>query len=228
MSHRALIEAAEELGISPAQVRRAIAEEQLGLLAADHRFGDALVGPDRYAVARVLRGGSEEVLDRVDAWMRRGRSLRRIRRSDDWAEYARRKDPVAAAQRAARTVSGQEQLARVRHLRVLVADAGAGRTLVGLVVDVSRSRTAAAAGGVTVAATGAATAGITAMAWLPWAWVGVPVAAAGGVGVMAARKGYVSDVDVELEAVLDVIASGSTPGSAFDELAARLLRSSKV
>jgi hypothetical protein len=150
-----------------------------------------------------------------------------VRRRDGWSEYARRRDPAAAVQRAARTVNGQERLAHVRRLQVLAADAGPGRTLVGLVVDVSASRAAAAAGGVTVAATGIVTAVATAWTWLPWAWLGVPVAAAGGVGVMAARKGYVADVDDELEAVLDLIASGSPPASALDGLASRLLRSSR-
>jgi hypothetical protein len=228
ISHRALIEAAEELGIDPDDVRRAIAEEQLGLLADRHRPGDVVLGPDRFVAARLVDGRPDQVLEQVDAWMRKGRSLRRTRRNDGWAEYARRTDPVGATQRALRTVQGTERLQRVRRLRVVVADAGADRSLVGLVVDVSRSRTAAAAGGVTVAATGVLTAATTAVSVLPWAWLGVPVAAAGGVGVMAARKGYVSDVDAELESVLDAIASGSSPGSVLDDVAARLRRSPRA
>jgi hypothetical protein len=226
ISERALIEAAQELGIDAAEVQRAIAEERLGLLAGDARPGDVLLGPDRYAAARIVDGDRTGALDLVDLWLRRGGTLRRVRRQDGWAEYTRRRDPVAAVQRAALTVNGQERLAHVRRLRVLAADAGAGRTLVGLVVDVSASRAAAAAGGVTVAATGIVTAGATALTWVPWAWLGVPVAAAGGVGVMAARKGYVADVDDELEAVLDLVASGSAPASTLDGLASRLRRPS--
>ena len=228
ISHRALIEAAEELGIDPDEVRRAIAEEQLGLLDGRVHRGDAVVGPSRISSARVVQGDPQEVLDRVDAWMRRGRSLRRVRRGPDRADYARRSDPLGAAQRAARVASGQERLGHVRRLQVVVSDAGGGRTLVGMVVDVSRSRTVAAAGGVTVAATGVVTAGVTAMTWMPWAWLGLPVAAAGGVGVMAARKGYVAEVDDELQSVLDGIASGDRPPSALADLTARLMRTSRV
>ena len=209
-------------------MRRAIAEEELGLLADRHRAADALLGPDRYVAARVVDGAPGEVLDQVDVWMRRGRSLRRVRRADGWSEYARRKDPVAQVQRAMRAAQGSERLARVRRLRVVVSDAGGGRCLVGLVVDASRSRTAAAAGGVTVAATGVVTAGAAAVATVPWVWLGVPIAAAGGVGVMAARKSYVADVEPELESVLDAIASGASPSSMLDDVASRLLRSQRV
>jgi hypothetical protein len=226
ISERALLEAAQELGIDAAEVQRAIAEEELGLLSRGSRPGDAFLGPDRFLAARVVDGEPAAVLDRVDAWLRRGGALRRVRRQDGWADYSRRKDPMAAVQRAARSVNGEERLAHVRRLRVVAAPAGEGRTLVGLVVDVSRSRDAAAAGGVTVAATGIMTAGAAAVTWVPWAWLGVPVAVAGGVGVMAARKGYVADVDDELEAVLDLVSGGDAPPSTFDGLASRLLRSS--
>lgn len=228
ISDRALVEAAVELGIRAADVRRAIAEEQLGLLSDRRRAGDALLGPDRYVAARVIDGSSDDVLERVDSWMRRGRSLRRVRRTEHWAEYSRRGDPAAAAQRALHAVRGHERLARVRRLRLLVATTGPDRCLVGLTVDASRSRKVAVTGGVTVAATGAVTAGATAVTVLPWAWLGVPVAAAGGVGVMAARKGYVSDVAAELESVLDAVASGASPPSMLDGVAARLLGSRRA
>lgn len=222
---RALIEAAAELDIDADRVHLAVAEEHLGLLAEEHRRADAVLGPDRVLRARVVPGRPEDVLDRVDAWMRRDRVLRRVRRSGDRAVYARRSDPAAAAQRAVRSASGKERLGHVRRLQVVVAPAGEDRTLVGLVVDAHRSRTAAAAGGVGVAATGVVTAGVSALTWVPWAWLGIPVAAAGGVGVMAARKAYLSDVVPELDGVLDAVATGTTPSSVLDGLAGRLLRS---
>jgi hypothetical protein len=218
VSERALLEAADELGIDGDDLRRAIAEERLGLLTDHHRRGDGVLGPDRFLAVRVLDGRPE-----------RGRGLRRVRRAEGWSEYARRSDPVAAAQRAARKVQGKERLAHVRRLRVLVADAGARRALVGLVVDASTSRTAAAAGGGAVAASGVATAGATVAAGLPpVAWIWVPVAAVTGAGVVAARRSYVSDIGIELESVLDAIASGAAPASVLDDVAARLLRSQRA
>ena len=85
----------------------------------------------------------------------------------------------------------------------------------------------AAAGGVTVAATGVVTAGVSAVSWAPWAWLGLPVAVAGGVGVMAARKGYLADVDADLEGLLDALATGNEPSSVLDGVAARVLRTTR-
>ena len=224
---RALLEAAEELGMDPDDVRRALAEERAGILEDHHRRGDALLGPDRVTVVRVLVGDPDEVLDRLDVWMRRTHAFRRVRRADGWSDFARRGDPLASAQRAARAARGQERLERVRRVRAMVVAAGSDRTLVALVVDTHTSRAVAAAGGVTVAATGVVTAGVSAVSWAPWAWLGLPVAVAGGVGVMAARKGYLADVDADLEGLLDALATGNEPSSVFDDVAARVLRTTR-
>jgi len=220
----ALFHAADQLGMEPADLRRALAEEQLGLLERPSRRSDRILGADQVVVARVVPGPPDEVLERLDLWMRQARVLRRVRRDTNQAVYARRNDPAAFVQRSIRAVHGSERLARVRRLGVGAVAVGGSETLVSLRVDTSASRAVAAASGITVAASGVVTAGVTAMTWLPWAWLGVPVAAAGGVGVMAARKGYVADVDDDLEAVLDQLAGGGRPASLFDAVAARVVR----
>ena len=220
----ALFHAADQLGMEPNDLRRALAEEQLGLLAQPSRRSDRILGADQVVVARVVPGAPDEVLERLDLWMRQARVLRRVRRDTHQAVYARRGDPAAVVQRSIRALHGSERLARVRRLGVAVVAVGEAETLVSLRVDTSASRAVAAASGLTVAASGVVTAGLTAVTWVPWAWLGVPVAAAGGVGVMAARKGYVADVDEDLEAVLDQLAGGGRPVSLFDAVAARVVR----
>lgn len=220
----ALFHAADQLGMEPNDLRRALAEEQLGLLAQPSRRSDRILGADQVVVARVVPGAPDEVLERLDLWMRQARVLRRVRRDTHQAVYARRGDPAAVVQRSIRALHGSERLARVRRLSVAVVAVGEAETLVSLRVDTSASRAVAAASGLTVAASGVVTAGLTAVTWVPWAWLGVPVAAAGGVGVMAARKGYVADVDEDLEAVLDQLAGGGRPVSLFDAVAARVVR----
>jgi hypothetical protein len=220
----ALFHAADQLGMEPNDLRRALAEEQLGLLAQPSRRSDRILGADQVVVARVVPGAPDEVLERLDLWMRQARVLRRVRRDTHQAVYARRGDPAAVVQRSIRALHGSERLARVRRLGVAVVAVGEAETLVSLRVDTSASRAVAAASGLTVAASGVVTAGLTAVTWVPWAWLGVPVAAAGGVGVMAARKGYVADVDDDLEAVLDQLAGGGRPVSLFDAVAARVVR----
>jgi hypothetical protein len=223
LSVAALLAAADDLGMDRAEVERALAEERVGLLADVPRVGDRWLGPDRVVVARVVEGSPDEALERLDAWMRLGRVLRRVRRESDRAVYARRSDPAAIAQRTVRTVRGGERLARVRRLVASVVAVGDGRSLVVLSVDTSASRLTATAGATTVAATGVVTAGVAAVEWVPWAWVGVPVALAGGAGVAAARRAYLADVDEDLEAVLDDLAAGRRPVTLADSVTARFV-----
>jgi len=222
LSVAALLDAADELGMDRTEVERALAEERVGLLADGTRVGDRWLGPDRVVVARVVEGSPDEALERLDAWMRLGRVLRRVRRESDRVVYARRSDPAAIAQRTVRAARGGERLARVRRLVASVVAVGDSRCLVVLSVDTSASRVTAAAGATTVAATGVVTAGVAAVEWVPWAWVGVPVALAGGAGVAAARRAYLADVDEDLEAVLDDLAAGGRPVTLVDSVTSRL------
>jgi hypothetical protein len=223
LSVAALLAAADDLGMDRAEVERALAEERVGLLADGPRVGDRWLGPDRVVVARVVEGSPDEALERLDAWMRLGRVLRRVRRESDRAVYARRSDPAAIAQRTVRAARGGERLARVRRLVASVVAVGDGRCLVVLSVNTSASRLTATAGATTVAATGVVTAGVAAVDWVPWAWVGVPVALAGGAGVVAARRAYLADVDEDLEAVLDDLSAGRRPVTLVDSVTARFV-----
>ncbi|MFI5044399.1 MAG: hypothetical protein ACHQDC_06370, partial [Acidimicrobiales bacterium] len=214
ISAAALLEAADELGVDPGEMQRAMAEERMGLLTEPGaRPGDRVLGPERIGATRVVDGDAGAVLDLVDRWLRRAGSFRRVRRDAGWAEYHRRTDIAAHLQRTVRFTSGGPDLTHIRRIRALALPAGADRTLMALVVDVATSRATAAAGGVAVGATGLAATGAAAVAWMPWAWFGIPVAAAAGVGVMAGRKAYVGGIDVELESLLDSVASGTEPAS---------------
>lgn len=233
VSVQALLEAADELGIDRAEVRRAVVEEELGLLREEPRRSDVLLGPERFVAARVIDGVPDEVSERIDAWLRRSRVLRRSRRpvpvddSAGWVEYTRRTDPVAGAQRALHALQGSERLAHVSRVRVVVGALDEHRSVVGLLVDASRSRSNAAAGGSALAATGAAgsIAGLGAVAGIWPAAIGVAAASvAAGAGVMLGRKSYTADVDDELESVLDAVASGESPPSVIDGVTSRLLR----
>ena len=233
VSVQALLDAADELGIDRAEVRRAVVEEELGLLAERPRRTDALLGPERFVVARVLEGSVDQLSDRVDEWMRKGRVLRRSRAtapadgSSGWVEYARRNDPVAGAQRAVHAVQGGERLAHVRRVRVVVSALDDRRCVVGLLVDAGRSRQNAAAGGTAVAATGVA-GSLTWLGALGGIWpaaIGASAASvAAGAGAMWTRKAYTSQVIDELESVLDAVASGDRPPSVIDGVTSRLLR----
>ena len=91
--------AAEELGIPASAVQQAAAEERLGVLEGSDRRTDRLVGPGVVTAVRIVDGRRSDVLAHTDEWLRRA-AFRRRRFSPSFAEYARRGDPVAVAQRA--------------------------------------------------------------------------------------------------------------------------------
>ncbi len=233
ISVRALLEAADELGIDPSDVRQAVVEEQLGLLAARRRPADPLVGPDRFVVARVVEGSPGAIAERIDDWMRRGRVLRRSRspqRADGaagWVEYARRNDPMAGVQRAMHALQGHERLAHVRRVRVVVSPLEDRRCVVGLLVDAARSRRVVVAGATATTVSGS----LLSLDWVvslghPWplAIGGAALSAMAGAGVLWSRRVWTDGVEGDLEGLLDAVESGGRPPSAIGGLTSRVMR----
>jgi hypothetical protein len=219
VSEQALVEAAEELGVDPRAVRRAAAEERLGVLAGSSHTLDQLVGPPQVSATRVVDVPAAELMELVDAWLRRNGTLRR-RRLDQAAlvaAYTRRSDLIAGVQRTARVVRGEEHLGRVRRLQVVVQPIDGQRSVVALVADLDLERTLAVTGGSSVAGVGSTVAAVEALSVTPWLWLGVPASVAAGVGVLRWRARSVPDVEAALQGVLDrVIALDTSPGVLAD------------
>jgi hypothetical protein len=228
ISEQALIEAADELGIDPAVVRRAATEERVGSLVEHHPRADRLVGPAVVGVSRILDVPGDEALARVDRWLRRHGALRRQRLDDGSggggvAHYTRRSDPAAGVQRALRSVAGHEDLGRVRRLAVTCAPIDAERSLVQLRADLTSERTIALAGGSSVAAVGSTVSIAQVFAGSPWLWLGVPASAALGVGVLRARAHGLPDIELALAGVLDRVAADDVATGRLDAVTDRLL-----
>lgn len=224
VSERALREAAEELGLDVAAVRRAASEERLGMLSTDRGRLDRFVGPGTLRIARVVDGEPAAVLERVDTWLRRAAPLRRQRGDATSAGYARRSDVVASVQRSVRSLTGAEDLRRVRRVQVVARPVDAGTTMVVLVADLELERTLAVASGGGVAGVGSSVAVIEALVWSPWLWLGVPASVAAGAGILAARAHGLPDVQMSLEGVMDRVSSGELPPSVLGGVTERVLR----
>lgn len=225
VSEQALVEAAEELGVDPTAVRRAAAEERLGVLhgAVASRV-DRVAGPASVSVTRVVALPAAEAMDVVDQWLRRNGTLRR-RRLDEpalVAEYARRSDLLAGLQRSVRSVRGQEHLGRVRRLRVVVEPSGPERAVVAMVADLELERTAALTGGGSIAGVGSSWALVEAIGSSAWWWAGVPASLAAGLGVVRWRARSVPDVEVALQGVLDRVAADDLGGGVIADVRERL------
>lgn len=225
VSEQALVEAAEELGMDPGSVRRAVAEERLGVLDGTSPRMDRLAGPAVVSATRVVDLPAPTLFDVADQWLRRNGTVRRKRfdPSSLVADYTRRSDPVASVQRTARVVRGHEQLGRVRRLHVVVQPVEDTRSVIALVADLGTERTAAVAGGSTVAGAGSALAVAQALSTTPWLWLGVPASAAAGVGVLRWRAHGVPDVELALQGVLDRVASDDPGAGVLADVRDRLL-----
>lgn len=224
VSEQALIEAAEELGVDVEVVRRAAVEERLGLLVDGRRRGDQLVGVGRIRVHRDVPGTPEQAIELVDAWLKRIGSFRRQRGDAGSAQYARRGDPTAWAQRGARAVRGSQDLRRVRRLQVVATPMGRDRSLVVLDADLELERQLAVASGAGVAGAGSTVAVVEALVWTPWFWLAVPASVAAGTGVLVARAHGVPDVEASLEGLLDRVDAGERPTSVLGDVTGKVLR----
>lgn len=225
VSEAALIDAADELGVDVAAVRRAAAEERVGALSGRGGRLDRLAGPATVSATRIVDLPAAELMSLVDQWLRRGGTLRR-RRLDDGAlvaEYSRRSDPMAGFQRSLRAVRGQEHLGRIRRLRVVVHSVDERRSVVALVADLEVERTAAVAGGASVAGVGSTVSIVEVFAASPWLWLGVPASLAAGAGVLRWRARGVPDVELALQGVLDRVVALDLPSSVLSDVRDRLL-----
>lgn len=227
-----LIEAADDLGVPGTAVQQAAAEEQAGLLSAEHSRVDRYVGPAAISAARVVPGDPTEVMDLADEWLRRQWAFRRVRAGDTVAEYRRRTDMVASMQRTAKSMSGKENGDKIRNLRVVARavddPAGEGQadrehTIVAVVVDLESSRSFAEMGGAVVAGGGSVLSAIPVIGGgTLWALLGIPTSAAMGVGVLAARKAWTGGIDVALEGLLDRVETGEPPPSVIGGITGRI------
>lgn len=193
----ALRQAATEVGISPAAIDRAMAEERLRLaLRVDTSRGGRLAGPDRLFV--VAEGGHDAPI-RIDDALRRRAGFRLVPTIGATQVYERRSDPVARVQGAVRRFKGSAQLERPPRVEVASAMFGE-RMLVGVVADLRGERLIAegAAGSVTFGGTAAA--GILGLVASPWLLFIAPAAVIVGAGVVLSRRATLAAARRDLEA----------------------------
>ncbi|MCP4435360.1 MAG: hypothetical protein GY812_07680 [Actinomycetia bacterium] len=219
-----LVSAASDLGVPTTAVHRALAEEQAGLLADDAGAVDRLAGPAAVSAARVVDMKPGAAMSLADEWLRRTWAFKRVRSTEQVADYRRRTDVVATVQRSARSLTGKENADKVRSIRLITHELEAQRSIVAMVVDLQSSRTFAEVGGSFVAGGGTVMSTVSALAWAPWAWLGIPASAAAGAGVLATRRAWTRGIDVELEGLLDLIEAGEVPPSMVGGLAERFRR----
>lgn len=123
-----VVEAAEEVGLSPAAVRMALAELHTGTLppAQLTRSRRMLrVGPSGVVESRIVASAPDDVFAAADQYFRR-RAFEERRRQDQWVLYRERRDLLTHVRRVV-DLGGARQLGGVSGVVVMVsplADAG--------------------------------------------------------------------------------------------------------
>lgn len=189
----ALEAAADEVGISPAAVRRAMAEHDAGALARP--VDRSILGPARALAVRTVDLPVHIARDRVERWLksqllevreRRGEEVVWSRRGDFAAKLRRKVDP-----------SKRVRLGGVDAVITSVVGAGDGRSIVRLEADLSFTRRGLLTGVAAVpAAAGPVLGGAAALVLGEPAFLvgGIPAGIAlGGAGLYAGRRTLASE-----------------------------------
>jgi hypothetical protein len=216
-----LIDLAKEVGLSPENVREALAEERSRIdLAPDTKTGVSLLGTATVQAARTVPGDAAGVLAGIDQWMQRTESLQVMRRYPDQLTWEPRQDFFSAIRRTLRVGGRAFTLALATDVHGVVAAAGSRRTHVRLVANFSTTR-----GQRATAAIGASVAGV--LVGVPLFWMAMnanlPIAAilalVPALGVPAAAislvrrqyRGLLGRAKVSLEQALDRLEYGDAP-----------------
>ena len=217
-----LQQVAGEVGVPPAAVAAAVAEQQLSAGLPSPGTVSRLVGPVAVVGWRHVEADADRAERLVAAWLESRHALR-VRRLGDGTLVGTRKPGIAGSvARTLRSARGGRDLAGRGEVRASVVPEGEDDlgAVACVLVDLRARRAGSVAGGGAVGAVGLAVS-VTAGAVLaaPVAAVGVPLSL--GAGVVAAalhHRSVVRGVTEEVEVTLDAVARGEQPAGALSEL----------
>jgi hypothetical protein len=226
-----LLDVGREVGLSPAHLLQALAEERTRIAVPGERgFVAQVAGASTATAHRTVRGTPSAVLAALSQTMLRDESLTVKRRYADRITWEPRRDFWAAFRRLAPAAGRSYDLLRANEVAATAMAVDDARTLVRLDADVSRTRAQRLQGGAAVASGGLITGGILFGAaimiqplLLPALALGaVPAAIGAAVGVAVARthRQTVERAQLALEQVLDRLEHGEAqrPASFIDVL----------
>ncbi|MCC6430225.1 MAG: hypothetical protein IT354_04900 [Gemmatimonadaceae bacterium] len=132
VSESRIMEIAREVGIDPAHLRQAIAEERARLPMQEIDRGPILdaLGSASTSVQRVVPGTPAEVLAKLDAWLPKMESLSPRRRATDRVSWEPRHDPLGNFFRSFGMGGRRLDLVRVDEMVVSVTAVDEQRTVV--------------------------------------------------------------------------------------------------
>jgi hypothetical protein len=218
-----LLDLGREVGLSPQNLRQALAEERTRSVAPEdeHGIGASLFGPSRVRASRTVAGNATDILASIDAWMQRQELLIVKRHHQDRIVWEPRRDFVVGIRRALRVGGRDYALSRAFEVSATVIAVDDTRVHVGLDADFRSHRAASVRQAVGSSLAGAATTaslfviGVTAViAAAPL----VIVPAIGIAGARALQSRIVTRAQLSLEQLLDKLERGEFGRRATDSL----------
>ncbi len=136
-SEEQLLELGREVGLSPQNLRQALAEERTrtGPVEEERGFRASLFGPSRINAARTVQGKATDVLATIDAWMQRQELLIVKRHHADRIVWEPRRDFLVGVKRALSVGGRDYALSRAFEIAATVIPVDETRVLVNLEAD---------------------------------------------------------------------------------------------
>jgi hypothetical protein len=141
-SEEQLLELGKEVGLSPQNIRQALAEERTRSSVPEEESGFAatLFGPSRVSASRIVPGRASEVLATIDAWMQRQELLIVKRYHPDRIVWEPRQDFLVGIKRAFKVGGRDYALSHAFEVSATVIAVDENRAQVGLDADFRNGR----------------------------------------------------------------------------------------
>lgn len=234
ISEKQLLEIGNEVGISPALLNQALAEERTRVTVPEERGLVAQIAGASFATAtRTVPGNPRDVLATIDAWMQRDECLQVQRRFSDRITWEPQRGLFGKLRRTVNVSGRGYYLMDAGQVSATVLPVDASRVVVRLDADIHASRARRVGMGGFVAGMGAVASGILGLglvvAHLPLVIAaGVAVLPFAGGSVAAYRlarthRSVLSSVQLALEQVLDRLEHGEfeRPGGVLGAISPR-------
>jgi hypothetical protein len=225
ISESQLLEIGNEVGLSPAVLNQALAEERTRINVPEERGLVAQIAGAGFATAtRTVPGNSRDILATIDAWMLRDECLQVQRRFADRITWEPQRGLFGKIRRTVNLTGRGYYLMDAEQVSATVLPVDASRVVVRLDADIRASRARRVGGGGAVGVVGAMASGVVGLglvvAHLPLliaAGIAVlPFAGGALAGYRVARthRGVLSGVQLALEQILDRLEHGEFERSA--------------
>ncbi|HEX8942389.1 MAG TPA: hypothetical protein VF785_04570 [Gemmatimonadaceae bacterium] len=218
-----LLDLGKEVGLSPQNLRQALAEERTRSVAPEEEHGitSGIFGPSRVGAARTVPGTPAEVLASIDAWMQRQELLIVKRHHADRIVWESRRDFVVGVKRALRVGGRDYALSRAFEVSATVIAVDDSRVHVGLDADFRSHRAQSARQALGTSLVGAAATASLVIMGVAAVVAVAPVIIGPAIGIAGARalqSRIVTRAQLALEQLLDRLERGEFRNRTTDSL----------